>query len=220
MGIRALIRAVADALFPYIPSCVFCGVEKGVEDYLCKACAEKLEGLKAGVISTAGIGAYSLCSYDGVVKKLVTGYKYNGKKWLSRFMGSSMLKAMIKDTNIKTSDFSFVCNVPLHPKRRRKRGFDQSEELAKIISEISGIPYIPALRRIRNTKTQTKLTEKQREENIKGAFEKAADVSGRALLIDDVLTTGATARECAAVLREAGAKDVYVLTFAKSVYSR
>ena len=95
-----------------------------------------------------------------------------------------------------------VCNVPLHEKRKKTRGFDQSEEIAKRISEVTGIPFIPALRRVRNTKTQTKLSEKQRKENMKGAFEKAADVSGNALLVDDVLTTGATAGECATVLKQ------------------
>jgi ComF family protein len=132
-------------------------------------------------------------------------------------MGDEMCKSIFSG-DVHPSDFSFVCNVPLHVKKKRSRGYDQSEELAKRISETMGIPYINALRRVRFTKTQTKLTEQQRRENIKGAFEKAKDLSGDVLIVDDVLTTGATAIECSQILKSAGAKSVTVLTFAKSVY--
>ncbi len=212
MGVKGTLIAAADWLFPYIRKCVCCGVEKGVEDYLCKRCSKELEALKEGEVKAAGLNAYSLYKYDGKVKSLVTGYKYNGRKWLSRFMGDS-ISGLLTSLPLK---IDCVCNVPLHDKRRKTRGFDQSEEIAKRISETTGIPFIPALRRVRNTKTQTKLSEKQRKENMKGAFEKAAQVSGNALLIDDVLTTGATAGECAAVLKAAGAQEVYVMTFARA----
>lgn len=212
MGVKEAVRGIADWLFPYIPKCVCCGVEKGVDDYLCKRCSKELDALKAGEVQTKDFKAYSLYKYDGKVKSLITGYKYNNKKWLSRFMGDSM-SAVLAALPLK---IDCVCNVPLHEKRRKARGFDQSEEIAKRISEVTGLPYIPALKRVRNTKTQTKLSEKQRKENMKGAFEKAAELSGNALLVDDVLTTGATAGECAAVLKQAGAENVYVMTFARA----
>jgi ComF family protein len=212
MGVR-WITAAADTVFPYIPKCVCCGVEKGVDDYLCPACAKELEALNAGESNVGGIKAFSLYNYDGLIKSLVTGYKYSGKKWLSRFMGDAMA-SRLRSLPISTD---CVCNVPLHIKRRKSRGFDQSETIAKRISEVTDIPYIAALRRVRNTKTQTKLNEAQRRENISGAFESAAMVSGNVLLIDDVLTTGATALECARVLKEAGAGNVYIMTFARAV---
>jgi predicted amidophosphoribosyltransferase len=112
-----------------------------------------------------------------------------------------------------------VCHVPLHKKRRAGRGFDQAEVLARRVAHQLNVPHIPALRRIRNTKTQTKLSEPQRRENIRGAFVLAAGVSGNVLLIDDVLTTGATSAECARVLKEAGAENVLIATFARSVYA-
>lgn len=217
MGVKVFLKSLSDFFFPYIPQCVCCGTEKGVDEYLCKSCAGKVEELKAGEIKTVSIKAYSAYRYESFAKKIVRGFKYNNKKWLSKFMGDVMSKEL-SEGNMKPEDFSFVCNVPLHIKKKKSRGFDQSEELAKRISETTGIPYIGALRRIKFTKTQTKLTEQQRKENIKGAFEKTADLSGSALLVDDVLTTGATVNECAQVLKSGGAQSVMVLTFAKSVY--
>lgn len=212
-GLFGVLAKIADAVFPYIPKCVCCGTEKGVGEYLCPRCKQELESFKAGESEIGGIKAFSLYNYDGPIKSLVTGYKYGGRKWLSRFIGGEMGK------RLKSLPFSIdcVCNVPLHEKRKKTRGFDQSEEIAKHVSETSGIPYIPALKRIRNTNTQTKLNERERAENMKGAFEIAERVSGNVLLVDDVLTTGATAGECARVLKSAGAENVYVMTFARAL---
>jgi ComF family protein len=145
------------------------------------------------------------------VARLVRRYKYNGDKWLSAYMAGAMTAACDMD------GADIICHVPLHEKRRRSRGFDQAEELAKRISEQTGKPFVSALRRIRNTKTQTKLNAVQRQENMRGAFESTCPVNGRVILVDDVLTTGATAAECAAVLMAAGAADVTVLTFARAM---
>ncbi|MGE5495549.1 MAG: ComF family protein [Burkholderiales bacterium] len=212
-GLFGVLAKIADAVFPYIPKCVCCGTEKGVDEYLCPRCKQELESFRAGESHIEGIKAFSLYNYDGPIKSLVTGYKYGGRKWLSRFIGGEM------DRQLKSLPFSIdcVCNVPLHEKRKKMRGFDQSEEIALSISETTGIPYIPALKRIRNTNTQTKLNERERRENMKGAFEMAERVSGNVLLIDDVLTTGATAGECARVLKSAGAENVYVMTFARAL---
>ncbi len=214
MGVRGLLSKIADIIFPYIPMCAVCGAEKGASDYLCAKCAGEMEELRAGESQINGFAAFSLYRYDGQVKSIITGYKYGGKKYLGRLLGGDMAKAL----EGLSYSVSCVCGVPLHEKRRKQRGFDQAEELAKGIAESAGLPYIAALLRIRNTKTQTKLTEKQRAQNIKGAFEASGAVSGNVLLVDDVLTTGATAGECAGVLMQAGARDVYVMTYAKSNY--
>lgn len=212
-GLFGVLTKIADTLFPYIPKCVVCGTEKCVEGYLCPRCANEMEGYKAGESQIGDIKAFSLYKYDGPIKSIITGYKYGGRKWLSGFIGGEMGKKLAS----LPARIDCICNVPLHEKRRKTRGFDQSEEIARRISEETGIPYIAALRRTRNTKTQTKLNEAQRRENIKGAFESAERVSGNVLLVDDVLTTGATALECAGVLKEAGAENVYVMTFARAV---
>ena len=214
MTVGRIIDNIAEIFFPYIPKCVGCGVEKGVESYVCEKCAAELNALKAGEVCGCGVDAYALYRYDGMIPRIVKAYKYSGNKWLARFMGDEMAKAAVRDF----SGIDCICHVPLHEKRRRMRGFDQAQVLAGRISKAASIPYVDALKRVKNTKAQASLGANERRQNMIGAFEKKADVHGSVLLIDDVLTTGATTVECAAVLKNAGAKNVYVLTFAKSAY--
>ncbi|MBR4079181.1 MAG: ComF family protein, partial [Christensenellaceae bacterium] len=109
--------------------------------------------------------------------------------------------------------------VPLHPIRRRERGYNQSELIAKRLSELTSIPYSPLLIKIRNTPPQSTLkSHAERLDNIHGAFQLKddPDLSGKHILLaDDVFTTGATAEECTALLKSAGAASVRVITFSK-----
>ncbi len=109
--------------------------------------------------------------------------------------------------------------VPLHHKRLRHRHFNQAEEIARTLTDHTGLPVLKALCRTRPTDTQTRLSRKQRMENLHGAFEITRH--GRrwiesspdgAVLIDDVLTTGSTVNECAKTLRHAGFRKVFVVT--------
>lgn len=109
--------------------------------------------------------------------------------------------------------------VPLHPRRLRWRGFNQSLELARAAARRSGCAVAPqGLRRIRETTPQTGLSESERKANIKGAFTAPSDAvrQKRVLLVDDVLTTGATLDECARTLTRAGASSVDVLVLARA----
>lgn len=200
-----------DALFPYIPKCVGCGVEKGAKDSLCPKCAAELSVPENGWVQGCGISAYSLFWYDGLAARVVRGYKYSDKRWLSNFMGDQMAAAARQ-----MGSFDVVCHVPLHEKRRKARGFDQAELLARHIAQELGVSFIVGAARVRNTRTQTKLNREQRRENMQGAFVPASRLCGRALLIDDVLTTGATAAACAQALMMAGAQSVTLLTFARA----
>ena len=110
------------------------------------------------------------------------------------------------------------CAVPLHPRRERSRGFNQSELIARELSRITGIPVDDAaLRRTRNTPPQVSMeSPADRRQNIADAFECLADVRGnRYLLIDDVVTTGSTMSGCAQALKDAGAPNVWGLAFAR-----
>ncbi len=216
MSVGQFVKNIADKIFAYIPKCLCCGIEKGAEGYLCAKCREERDKLTAGETVVQSCRAYSLYVYNGVIKHIVQSYKYNDNKWLAEHMGKEMAGALSQ----KFVNADFICHVPLHKKRRESRGFDQSEELAKSISKTAGIPFVSALRRIKNTKTQTKLNESQRKQNIQGAFESLCAVGGNAILVDDILTTGATACECAKVLEKAGADNVYIMTFAKSAYEK
>jgi len=115
---------------------------------------------------------------------------------------------------------SWVVPVPLHWTRRTSRGFNQSERLAAVLAKAVGLSYRrDVLRRIRRTKMQVRLPRGQREENVAGAFVvrpgAGASLPG-ILLVDDVITTGSTVRECARVLSEAGAEQVWIATFAQA----
>lgn len=201
-----------ETLFPYIPRCVVCGTEKDVDAYLCPACATEMATLRMGQTHAAGLTAYAAYRYDGPAVSIVQSYKYGGNRWLSAYMAQAMLHAAA-EAHIK---FDGICHVPLHSKKKRKRGFDQAQLLAKRLAELTGNPDLTAIKRVRDTPSQTKLNAKERQANMHDAFEAAQTVQGRILLVDDVLTTGATVAECADVLKAAGAQSVTVLTFARA----
>jgi ComF family protein len=154
-----------------------------------------------------------------VVKELIHHFKYSKKEYLARFLISMLFKALETDTTFPESP-ELVIPVPLHWRKKMQRGFNQSELLAYHVGRYLEIDAQPTcLSRIKNTPPQTSLTSAQREDNVKGAFlVKRPDVlKGKTvLLVDDVLTTGLTASECARVLKKTGAEKVYVLTVARS----
>lgn len=115
----------------------------------------------------------------------------------------------------------WIVPIPLHGKRLRARGFDQTQRLGRELSRLTAIPLRTALRRARATTPQVGLSHAQRTANLKSAFELKAGSGlegARVLLLDDVLTTGATASEAARVVREeGGADEVHVLTLARAL---
>jgi ComF family protein len=147
----------------------------------------------------------------------ISRLKYGGLTRLARPLGN--LLAEYQDPDFKLSENDLVIPVPLHTRRLRERGFNQSLLLARQVSRRRSIPLnFTALQRARQTQPQTQLSGPERRKNVRGAFEvrKREAVKGkRILLIDDVFTTGATVQECAYVLREAGATEVQVLTLAR-----
>ena len=141
MNVRMTLKKLADRVFPYIPSCVVCGVEKGVEGYLCPDCRKEMDRRRAGRSTAGRFYAFSAYDYDGPVARLVRRYKYNDDKWLCAFMADAITSAC------DVAEVDIVCHVPLHDKRRKSRGFDQAAELAKRIAEKTGKPYVSALMR-------------------------------------------------------------------------
>ena len=128
-------------------------------------------------------------------------------------LGALLVSAIPRDQS-----FDMVVPVPLHWRRRLERGFNQSRALAAAVAKRYGVPVSGALRRRRATATQAGLTNARRRENVSGAFvvqRKAAVAGRRILLVDDVMTTGATAAACASALKRAGARYVALLTLAR-----
>jgi len=170
----------------------------------CSLCRRGLTGFDA---------AFSFGEYDGTLRKLIHLFKYDRFKPLARPLGKLLASALPRDWK-----YDMVVPMPLHWRRSWERGFNQSELLGKALSTKLGAPLVRAVRRKRRTPSQAGLTNAQRRVNVAGAFvwNKRVSVKDRhVLLVDDVLTTGATASACAAVLKRAGAKRVTVLTLAR-----
>ena len=161
------------------------------------------------------VEARSACVYAPGVDAAVKAFKYGGRSMLSEALGGLLLEA--------AATFSakpdLIMPVPLHKRRLRGRGFNQSLLLARVLSKRLSVEldYL-SLRRVRHTVQQTGLKPGEREKNVAGAFSLSAGsaVKGRrVLLVDDVYTTGATINECSKVLKKAGS-EVYAITLARA----
>lgn len=158
--------------------------------------------------------AYSYGSYEGTLRKLVHLLKYDGVRPLAQPLGRLALTALPREGR-----FDVIVPMPMHWRRRWWRGFNQSRLLAEVISRHTGIPVAGLIRRKRNTPPQARLSRAQRRTNVVGAFavKRPAKVEKRRiLLVDDVITTGATASACARMLKRAGAAYVAVLALART----
>ncbi len=158
--------------------------------------------------------ARSFGSYSGTLKKAVNLFKYHGIKRLAEPLSDIMHQISIPSVDA-------VIPVPLYKKRLRQREFNQSALLAKHTAEHLGIPLIiDSLIKVSDTTPQVGMNSKERFNNIKKAFiikNRSIIRDRNILLIDDVFTTGATARECSRMLKKAGAQNVYVRTLAHGV---
>jgi ComF family protein len=234
-----LFEAAVSLLYP--ATCSICRKHVRASDYLCngceaeivrivppfcETCSEPFEGSINTAFSCANC-AHRTIYFDaavaayrgrGIVRDVIHEFKYNRQIHL-RHLVARWLRAALDDERLRNYQFDVVVPVPLHPARRRERGFNQASLLAELLSAQTSIPCRPLLKRIRYTTTQTALDRSERMENLRNAFRlrKNADVRGlQVLLIDDVLTTGSTLNECARVLKRAGATSVHAATAARA----
>jgi ComF family protein len=203
-------KAVALKILP--PRCASCGLPfqsfQDNAEYLCGNCI-----LQAPPYS----GARSFGYYTAELSSLVHGLKFHGRRDLVGLL--SPLLAGVFFENWSREDFDLVVPVPLHGKRRRERGYNQSELLARALAHKLAVPCDSSLRRVRPTLPQVGLTDSQRQENVRKAFlcSRPERFSGkRILLVDDVMTTGATVSSAAQALIDGGALRVSVLTVARA----
>jgi len=174
------------------------------ENGVCPLCRRGLRGFDA---------AYCYGAYDGNLRRLIHLLKYDRMRPLAVPLGRLMAAGLPPNEPVDA-----VVPVPLHWRRRWRRGFNQSELLARQVAERYGVKVSSALRRGRATASQAGLTSSRRRANVAGAFfvKRRQEVEGRRiLLVDDVMTTGATAGACGAALKRAGASRVTVLTLAR-----
>ena len=160
--------------------------------------------------------AVAFGSYDGTLRELLHLFKYEGVRPAAAILGKLLAEAA-QGLELKNP---VVVPVPLHRDRRRERGFNQAELIARAaLPQFGmGVKFEAVLRRKRATDSQTGLTRHQRRTNVQGAFEvtnREKIVNRDVLLVDDVFTTGTTAAACAKVLLRAGARRVFVATVAR-----
>lgn len=227
----------------YSRSCLHCNLNlnNSHELYLCKNCKKEIPyvnnshcircGASLGphVISTAKEGCpsckgkylpfntlTSITHYEGVIQTLIHTFKYSRQKFLFTVLNDIVL-AQEKLKEI-VPNVDVVVPVPLHWLKKMRRGFNQSELLARGIQRCFSKPLSTNnLCRIKNTSSQTQLSKSQRQRNIRNAFfvnDPKSFKGKKILLVDDVLTTGVTAMECSKKLKEAGARSVHLLILA------
>ncbi|MCM8794614.1 MAG: ComF family protein [Candidatus Omnitrophica bacterium] len=238
LPIREILTGLRSLLLPVSCPCCAAPVEDASQCPLCPDCLPLLRFLKppwcavcgrslahqgagirrCGICLTRRFAfdqVISACHYEGPIKELISALKYEGHLSVSRFLGRILEEAV--RGRLKPAQADAVVAVPLHPVRLRERSFNQAHVLASELAGRLGVPCRPdLLKREKPTSPQTALRRRQRWENLRAAFTCRADsLEGkRLLLVDDVLTTGATAHECAKVLKRAGAASVVVVTVA------
>ncbi|MDZ7413507.1 MAG: ComF family protein [candidate division KSB1 bacterium] len=226
--LEELLAPLLDFVFP--PYCMFCGAHLARHECLvCYNCwfALPLTPSPGGVVHTGGAkhgepqhldASVAVWRYDEQVERIIHLFKYGGYTCLARPLGLAVGGTLVATGLCDRGDV--LVPIPLHPARRRERGYNQSELLARRAAKVCGLPVeTDLLRRTRYTRPQSQLGASERAKNVAGAFavRLPAEVGGRrVILVDDVLTTGATASECARVLKEAGALEVFLATAARA----
>jgi ComF family protein len=239
MLIREILQGAESLLFP--SACLTCrlplesrreilcpaccaSLQRSVAPW-CQPCGRSLAGLGAGILRCADCGrnrfffdqAISPCLYEGSAKELVKALKYQGRLSVAPFLGRLLAETVRERLGSDPADA--VVPVPLHSTRLRERTFNQAQVLAQELGRRLDLPcWKHLLLRRSATPPQADLPREERLRNVAKAFAIRPDPflrSARILLVDDVLTTGATANACAKLLKNAGAFSVTVVTAAQ-----
>ena len=205
--VEALKEALYSLLFPKETRSLACGAPVRSGE-LCEPCTHAwlhtAQAIRISCVDSAD-WAYAGLSYTQVVRSMIHRYKYECVRTAADILAEPMVRIM-------PDGVQGLVPVPLHPRRERWRGFNQSELLCERICAATGVSVLPALSRVRFTREQALLDLKSRERNVRGCMQVCAPVYGmRLLVVDDVVTTGSTASECVNELLNAGAAWVGVL---------
>jgi len=225
-------KNLLNLIFP--PRCAVCGEVLTLEEQkgvLCKKCGEELPYFSENICPHCGgetnnagfcefcVKAYafdSACAafpYE-TVRDAIHLFKYDGDKRIGQGLGEVMAEYLLKYHEELLVKTDVMVSVPLHPKKEKYRGFNQTHILCEKISEKTGLVFEKeALERKRETIAQSELNPEERKMNLRDAFIAKKDFAGkRILLVDDIFTTGTTCNECAKELYRAGAKEVMVFS--------
>ena len=207
-------------IFP--PNCGVCG--KLGEGYLCEKCEKELGKYEIDLIqnlieedSYRLIKKLHVFKYEELIRKLIIQYKFDDKSYLYK----TFCKFIVK--NEKVFDFiksyDIIVPVPIHKKRMRERGYNQSELIARKLAKTANMKcFTDVLVKIKNNKPQSTLSGKERKENAKNVYKlvkKEKITNKKVLVFDDIYTTGATVKSCVQELKKAETKQIGILTLAR-----
>jgi len=239
--LRGFFKGMKDLIYPNC--CLACKNKIGPDekqDLICLRCWEKLERNlppfcvscgrrldKYRIVKNICSGclkskfhfdrAFSPCAYTGTIKKLIHEFKYCGKDYLGETL-ARLMNEFIQDYRLPIEYLDFIIPVPLHKSRMREREFNQAQVLSEQVAKKFGKEVLAdVLIRNRPTRTQTDLAFEERQKNVERSFTVKSPglIKGsNLLLIDDVLTTGATSSQAAKALKDSGARIVLVMTLA------
>lgn len=227
---KHLKNLLLDVVFP--PRCAVCGEILRMEErqgFLCADCRSDIPYLPqekcphcGGETNNGGFCDFCMkhFPFDSVcgafpyekVRKAIHLFKYDGDKTIGNGLGALMADGLMRYHEELLVKTDVMVSVPLHEKKEKNRGFNQTHILCEKISEKTGLVFRKGgLKRTRETIAQSELDPEERKLNLKDAFRATEDFTGkRVLLVDDIFTTGTTCRECAKELYRAGAKEVMV----------
>ena len=234
-----MLDLVLDFIYPENISCILCNKPiKKINTYsLCKDCFKELNFIQDGCIKCGkpiiyhsleklDICGCSYCfnksfyfdkaisciEYSDISKSMILGFKYKNKTYMAKYI-SNIMKEKLDLENIK---FDYITFVPLHKKRMRKRGFNQSEKIAKELGKMIDIPILDCIYRKSNTNRLYNLNRIERKIELKNAFlvkENINYANGKnVLLIDDIFTTGSTVNEISKILKLNNVNKIFVMT--------
>jgi len=233
---------LADLVFP--PRCIACGnlADDCEDNPFCRSCLSRIHFIRSSICLSCGLPfgagecknhlcgeclssepcftvARAVGTYETVLLDAIHRFKYKGSMHVGEALGRFM--AQYDYPSLRISDYAMLIPVPLHLKRLRERGFNQSVILAREMARRHSVPMnFSILKRRVWTEPQVTLGKEARKANVRGVFEVTdrGSIKGeKVLLVDDVFTTGSTVKECARLLMESGAAEVGVLTLARAV---
>lgn len=230
------LRGLLELLFPpacqvcrtpgIIPLCADCRCAfRLIQPPVCQKCGKPLRGPPDLVFTCTScrhrrlyfFAARATGVFDGTLREAIHALKFRARRTLAAPLGALMADCAAADARLQSAQI--VVPVPLHRSRLRERGFNQSELLAREVAERMGFPLTADLLiRGQVTLAQSGLSLEDRRRNVRGAFVASGQINGSTvLLVDDVISTGSTASECAKALRKVGAARVVVLTAAIAI---
>lgn len=216
----------------YPQTCCFCG--KVSKSHICRECAKKVSYIQEPVCKKCGKPiryeekefcgdcserewhyeqGRSVWLHTGIVRRSIYQFKYHNRRIYGRFYAEELFR--IYGEMLRKWQIDVIIPIPLHPNRRRKRGYNQAEIVAAHLGKLTGISVdTKSVIRVQNTKPQKELSHKDRNKNLRSAFRitRHWNKGKNVLLIDDIYTTGSTIDSVAKVLKENGAHKVWFLT--------